>query len=93
VARGAAHAVMASAKLSLLADQDTPGISVFEEAFQIAKNHPLLPWVRTYLRKHKFSTVENGQLKGVLDLDFFPNIIIFPPNPTLLAKPTVQDFY
>jgi hypothetical protein len=64
-----------------------------EGGFIIIKNHPLLPWVKDFLVKHKFPSVENGVVKGVLDLDFFPDIVLSPPNPTLLSKPKISDFY
>jgi hypothetical protein len=75
-----------------MAKLGTPGFDR-DDGLEVVKNHPLLPWVRSYLQKHKFPSVENGQLKGALNPDFFPDIIILPPNPVFLAKPTVQDFY
>jgi hypothetical protein len=40
--------MMASAKFGPPSRPDAPGISGTEETFEIVKNHPLLPWVKSY---------------------------------------------
>jgi hypothetical protein len=90
---GSSGRVMESAERPPPAAQETVAQEIEEGGLIIIKNHPLLPKVKDFLIKHNFPTVENGVVKGVLNLDFFPDIVWSPPNPTLLSNPKIMDFY